>query len=90
MWHDHIRAELGLPPLTRDITEMVTHHRYQGERFSFGYPACPDLGARRPLVGLLHPETIGVTLLEELQLHPEQSTDALIVHHPQAHYFSAR
>jgi Vitamin B12 dependent methionine synthase, activation domain len=57
-------------------------------RYSFGYPACPDLGDRVKLVALLRPERIGVVLSEELQLHPEQSTDALIVHHPEAKYFN--
>ena len=77
MWHDHIRTELGLG----------TH---QGQRFSFGYPACPDLSGRRMMMEMLKPESIGVTLSEEYQLVPEQSTDALIVHHPQARYFSVR
>jgi 5-methyltetrahydrofolate--homocysteine methyltransferase len=56
---------------------------------SFGYPACPDLEDRALLVELLDPSRIGVTLSEELQLHPEQSTDALVVHHPEAKYFNA-
>ncbi|MDR0848443.1 MAG: methionine synthase [Propionibacteriaceae bacterium] len=88
MWHARIRMELGLPELTDDINEMIGHQRYTGERFSFGYPACPDLSQRRLLVNLLEAERIGVILSEEDQLHPEQSTDALIVHHPEAHYFS--
>ena len=90
MWHSRIRTELGLTPLTNDISEMVSHQKYTGARFSFGYPACPDLDGRRTVAELLKPETIGVTLTEECQLVPEQSTDALIVHHPQAHYFSVR
>jgi 5-methyltetrahydrofolate--homocysteine methyltransferase len=63
---------------------------YRGSRYSFGYPACPDLEDRTKLVDLLRPERIGVTLSEELQLHPEQSTDAMVVHHPEAKYFNAR
>jgi len=90
MWHYRIRTELGLAPLTNDISQMIAHQTYQGARFSFGYPACPDLSGRRTLAELLKPRTIGVTLTEEFQLVPEQSTDALIVHHPQAHYFSVR
>ena len=90
MWHDKVRNELRLAALTDDKTAMVSRQRYQGERFSFGYPACPDLALRRPLVDLLKPERIGVALSEQYQLDPEQSTDAMIVHHPQAHYFSAR
>jgi 5-methyltetrahydrofolate--homocysteine methyltransferase len=62
---------------------------YRGSRYSFGYPACPDLTDRAVLVDLLDPSRIGVTLSEELQLHPEQSTDALVVHHPEAKYFNA-
>ncbi|MCL2785572.1 MAG: methionine synthase, partial [Propionibacteriaceae bacterium] len=90
MWHDHIRTEMGLTPLTDDKAEMIAHQRYQGARYSLGYPACPDLWQRTMIMGLLKPETIGVTMSEEYQLHPEQSTDALIVHHPQARYFSVR
>jgi 5-methyltetrahydrofolate--homocysteine methyltransferase len=59
----------------------------RGARFSFGYPACPDLSQRAGLVRLLDPGRLGVTLSDQFQLHPEQSTDALIVHHPAAHYF---
>jgi len=77
MWHHKIRDELGMAP-------------HSGERFSFGYPACPDLSQRQDLVSLLKPETIGVHLSEEFQLSPEQSTDALIVHHREARYFSLR
>ena len=83
MWHAHIRTELGLTPLGET-------GKYRGERFSFGYPACPDLSERRMMMDMLGPESIGVSLTEECQLIPEQSTDALIVHHPQAHYFSVR
>ena len=69
---------------------MIRDQAYRGSRYSFGYPACPDLADRAKLVALLEPERIGVTLSEELQLHPEQSTDALVVHHPEAKYFNAR
>jgi 5-methyltetrahydrofolate--homocysteine methyltransferase len=60
---------------------------YRGSRYSFGYPACPDLEQRAKIVDLLHPDAIGVTLSENYMLVPEQSTDALIAHHPQAKYF---
>ena len=63
--------------------------KYRGARFSLGYPACPDMEDRRKVVELLRPERMGVELSEELQLHPEQSTDALVVHHPEAKYFNA-
>ena len=62
---------------------------YQGCRYSFGYPACPNLEDRATVMRLLGAERIGVTLSEEFQLAPEQSTDALIAHHPEAKYFSA-
>ena len=69
---------------------MIRDQAYRGGRFSFGYPACPDLGDRATLVRLLQPERIGVSLSEELQLHPEQSTDAIVLQHPEAKYFNAR
>jgi 5-methyltetrahydrofolate--homocysteine methyltransferase len=76
-WHLRVRQELGL-------TEAA------GCRYSFGYPACPDLAQRRIVVRLLAADQIGVQLSEQDQLVPEQSTDALIVSHPEAHYFNAR
>jgi 5-methyltetrahydrofolate--homocysteine methyltransferase len=88
-WHSRVRAELGLagfdPPGLEDILKV----EYRGCRYSFGYPACPDLEDRAKVVRLLRPERIGVSLSEEFQLAPEQSTDALIAHHPEARYFSA-
>lgn len=89
-WHARVRADLGLAASDADVTAMIRDQAYRGSRYSFGYPACPDLADRAKLVALLEPERIGVTLSEELQLHPEQSTDALIVHHPEATYFNAR
>lgn len=87
-WHARIRAELGLggedPSTAGDFFAL----RYRGARFSLGYPACPDMEDRRKVVALLRPERMGVTLSEELQLHPEQSTDAFVMHHPEATYFS--
>src|SRR5699024_124588 len=62
--------------------------KYRGARYSFGYGACPDLESRRVVVDLLEPEQIGVELSEELQLHPEQSTDAFVLYHPEAKYFN--
>ena len=63
---------------------------YRGARYSFGYPACPDLTEQTKVVQLLEPSRIGVELSEEFQLHPEQSTSALVAHHPEAKYFAAR
>jgi len=87
-WHKRIREELGIagqdsPDLTR-----LFKQEYQGSRFSFGYPACPRLEDQEKLFTLLDPSRIGVELSEEFQLEPEQSTSAIIVHHPEAKYFS--
>jgi 5-methyltetrahydrofolate--homocysteine methyltransferase len=88
MWHKRIREELGIAGA--DATEMVKlfHQGYQGSRYSFGYPACPRLEDQTKIFELLQPERIGVELTEEFQLDPEQSTSAIIVHHPEAKYFN--
>lgn len=88
-WHQRIRSELGYADEEHAIDEAIHKQAYRGSRYSFGYPACPNLEDRIALVNLLDPARIGVELSEELQLHPEQSTDAIIVHHPEAKYFSA-
>ena len=88
-WHQRIRTELGYADEERTINEAIHKQGYRGSRYSFGYPACPNLEDRIALVRLLDPSRIGVELSEELQLHPEQSTDAIILHHPEAKYFSA-
>jgi 5-methyltetrahydrofolate--homocysteine methyltransferase len=90
MWHARVREELGFAADDNEDLGAILRQGYRGSRYSFGYPACPDLQDRAVLVGLLDPARIGVTLSEELQLHPEQSTDALVVHHPEAKYFNAR
>jgi 5-methyltetrahydrofolate--homocysteine methyltransferase len=89
MWHARVRDELGFGTEDKDDLGAILRQGYRGSRYSFGYPACPDLADRAVLVSLLDPSRIGVTLSEELQLHPEQSTDALVVHHPEAKYFNA-
>jgi 5-methyltetrahydrofolate--homocysteine methyltransferase len=89
MWHARVRDELGFGAEDSPELEEILRQRHRGSRYSFGYPACPDLEDRVKLVALLQPERIGVSLSEELQLHPEQSTDALVVHHPEAKYFNA-
>jgi 5-methyltetrahydrofolate--homocysteine methyltransferase len=89
-WHARVREELGFGAEDSASLDEVFRQGYRGSRYSFGYPACPDLEDRAKIVELLAPDRIGVTLSEELQLHPEQSTDALIVHHPEAKYFNAR
>ena len=89
-WHARIREEMGFASDdSRELGEILDQG-YRGSRYSFGYPACPDLEAQRELCDLLQPERIGVTLSEEFQLHPEQSTSAIIVHHPEAKYFNAK
>ena len=87
-WHARTRAALGIGGADPDDLDGILRVGYQGCRYSFGYPACPDLEDRAKVMRLLEPERIGVTLSEEFQLAPEQSTDALIVHHREAKYFS--
>ena len=87
-WHSRIRDELGFSNEDPNDVEGLFKLEYRGARYSFGYPACPNLEDRIKLVELLKPERIGVELSDELQLHPEQSTDAMILHHPEAKYFS--
>ncbi|MHB0894317.1 methionine synthase [Streptomyces sundarbansensis] len=88
-WHARVRSELGISTGDPDSLEAVLRTEYQGCRYSLGYPACPDLEDRAKIADLLQPERIGVHLSEEFQLHPEQSTDALVIHHPEARYFNA-
>jgi 5-methyltetrahydrofolate--homocysteine methyltransferase len=90
MWHARVRSELGFAGEDdRDMDALIAKQGYRGSRYSFGYPACPDVEQQAVLVELLEPGRIGVELSEEFQLHPEQSTSALIVHHPEAKYFNA-
>jgi 5-methyltetrahydrofolate--homocysteine methyltransferase len=88
MWHQCIRQELGIAEHDAGELTQLFHQQYQGSRFSFGYPACPNLEDQEKLFELLEPGRIDVTLSEEFQLEPEQSTSAIIVHHPEAKYFS--
>ncbi|WP_030458351.1 methionine synthase [Kitasatospora sp. NRRL B-11411] len=89
-WHARVRYELGFgdedPQDVRDMFAL----KYRGARFSLGYGACPELSDRAKIAELLRPERVGVILSEEYQLHPEQSTDAIVLHHPEAKYFNAR
>ncbi|GIJ78929.1 5-methyltetrahydrofolate--homocysteine methyltransferase [Micromonospora phaseoli] len=95
-WHKRVRAELTLPDgrtvADDDPTDLAGLLRtdYRGCRYAFGYPACPDLEDRAKIVELLGAERIGVQLSEEFQLMPEQATDAIVVHHPEASYFNAK
>ncbi|MFE2546480.1 methionine synthase [Actinacidiphila glaucinigra] len=89
-WHARVRAELGFAGEDPGAMEDMFALKYRGARFSLGYGACPDLEDRAKIAELLEPERIGVRLSEEFQLHPEQSTDAIVIHHPEAKYFNAR
>jgi len=95
-WHKRVRSELRLPSgqtvasFDPPTLAGILATDYRGCRYSFGYPACPDLEDRAKIAALLDPSRIGVELTEEFQLDPEQSTDALIVHHPEASYFNAK
>lgn len=87
-WHSRVREELGFADEEPDTTDGLFSLEYRGARFSLGYPACPDMEDRRKIVRLLRARDYGVELSDELQLHPEQSTDAFVFHHPEAKYFS--
>ena len=87
-WHKRMREELGIAGDDATVLAKLFHQQYQGSRYSFGYPACPRLEDQEKLFALLDPARIDVTLSEEFQLEPEQSTSAIIVHHPEAKYFS--
>jgi 5-methyltetrahydrofolate--homocysteine methyltransferase len=88
-WHARIREELSVKSEDSADLQGILDQGYRGSRYSFGYPACPDLEQQVQLCELLDPARIGVELSEEFQLHPEQSTSAIIVHHPEAKYFNA-
>ena len=89
-WHKIVRTELGIHLNDAEEMKRLFAQGYQGSRFSFGYPACPNLEDQKKLFELLQPERIGVTLTEEFQLVPEQSTTAIVVHHPEAKYFNVK
>ncbi|EST21709.1 methionine synthase [Streptomyces roseochromogenus] len=89
-WHARVRTELGFGGEDPADIEDMFALKYRGARFSLGYGACPNLEDRAKIADLLQPERIGVHLSEEFQLHPEQSTDAIVIHHPEAKYFNAR
>ena len=88
-WHARIREEMSVRNMDAPDLQGILDQGYRGSRYSFGYPACPDIEQQTQLCELLEPERIGVELSEEFQLHPEQSTSAIIVHHPEAKYFNA-
>ncbi|MCX6165692.1 MAG: cobalamin-dependent protein, partial [Ignavibacteriae bacterium] len=86
-WHKIIRKELGIDKNDSADIKKIFQQGYRGSRYSFGYPACPNLEDNKILFDILKPERIGVTLTEEWQMVPEQSTNAIVCHHPEAKYF---
>ncbi len=86
--HKRIRGELGFGAEDDRDMEKMLNQGYRGSRYSFGYPACPNLEDQTQILKLLNADRIGVTLSDEFQLEPEQSTSAIVLHHPQAKYFS--
>jgi 5-methyltetrahydrofolate--homocysteine methyltransferase len=87
-WHEMMRRELGIAGQKPSGPEGYVVQEYQGSRYGFGYPACPDLEAHRPVFELLRPGEIGVVLTETMEMVPEQTTSAIVAHHPQAKYFA--
>jgi 5-methyltetrahydrofolate--homocysteine methyltransferase len=88
-WHARTREELKIDGKDSKDLKEIFNQGYQGSRYSFGYPACPDLEQQLQMCELLQPERIGISLSEEFQLHPEQSTSSIVLHHPEAKYFNA-
>jgi 5-methyltetrahydrofolate--homocysteine methyltransferase len=87
-WHKRMRQQLGIAEHDAADIDDLFKQKYQGSRYSFGYPACPNLEDQAKLLPLLEASRIGVVLSEEYQLVPEQSTSAVVVHHPAAKYFN--
>ena len=87
-WHGVMRREMGIDGQRRHELHGAITQDYQGSRYGFGYPACPDLEAHQPLFAFLKPEAIGISLTENMQMVPEQTTSAIVAHHPQAKYFA--
>ncbi|MBP1690652.1 MAG: metH [Bacteroidetes bacterium] len=88
LWHKRVRQELGIAGKDAQDIRRLFSQGYQGSRYSFGYPACPNLEDQTKLFTLLDGSRIGVELTDEFSLNPEQSTNAIIVHHPEARYFN--
>ncbi|MCL2791385.1 MAG: dihydropteroate synthase [Desulfobulbus sp.] len=87
-WHGVMRREMGIGDGGAQSACGTVTQNYQGSRYGFGYPACPDLEVHKALFSLLRPEAIGISLTENMQMVPEQTTSAIVVHHPQAKYFA--
>ena len=89
LWHRRIREELGFADEDGPTLTGLFRQQYRGGRYSWGYPACPDLTDNAAVAELLGAGRIGVSVSEGFQLHPEQTTDAIVCHHPRAKYFVA-
>ncbi len=88
LWHKRMRAELGIGGDDSPRVKELFTQKYRGSRYSFGYPACPEMSDQEKLFRLIEPERIGCELTENWQIDPEQSTSAIVVHHPEAKYFN--
>ncbi len=89
-WHGQVRQEMGIAEKDAKEIRLLFSMSYQGARYSFGYPACPNLDDQAKLFSLLQPERIGIELTDQFHMVPEQSTSAIICHHPEARYFNIR
>lgn len=89
-WHQQVRHEMGIDDQEPTDMRLLFSAKYHGARYSFGYPACPNLEDQAKLFELLQPQDIGIELTAEFMLDPEQSTSAIVVHHPEAKYFNVR
>jgi 5-methyltetrahydrofolate--homocysteine methyltransferase len=88
LWHKHMRQELGIDDQDASEIRKLFSQGYRGSRYSFGYPACPEMSDQQKLFRLLRPQRIGCKLTDNWQIDPEQSTSAIVVHHPEAKYFN--
>ena len=88
LWHKRMRQEMGIVSDDSSSVKELFRQSYRGSRYSFGYPACPDMSDQDILWRLIEPGRIGCELTENWQIDPEQSTSAIIVHHPEAKYFN--
>jgi 5-methyltetrahydrofolate--homocysteine methyltransferase len=89
-WHRRIREEWGFADEDGNLVNMLLRQHYRGGRYSWGYPACPDLEDNLTVASLLGADRIGVAVSDDFQYEPEQTTSAIICHHPKAKYFVAR
>ncbi|MGL4419940.1 MAG: vitamin B12 dependent-methionine synthase activation domain-containing protein, partial [Gemmataceae bacterium] len=87
-FHKQLRAEWGIGDIDSPIIQKLFKGHYRGRRYAFGYPACPNLDDQTGLFELIEPGRVGITLTEQFLLEPEQSTTAIVFHHPQAKYFN--